>query len=46
MQGDKNNTHLVFIGGGDEGYINTLKNLVAKYSLQSFVHFETVFILL
>jgi glycosyltransferase involved in cell wall biosynthesis len=40
MQGDKNNAHLVFIGGGDEGYINTLKSLVFKHSLQSFVHFE------
>lgn len=37
---DKSNAHLVFVGGGEESYLDSLKTLVKKYSLQSFVHFE------
>ena len=36
----KLNTHLVFVGGGDERYISSLKKLTTDYSLESFVHFE------
>ena len=37
---DKSNAHLVFIGGGEKSYVESLKALVQKCSLQSFVHFE------
>lgn len=37
---DKNNTHLVFTGGGEKNYISKLKQLVNDYSLQQYVHFE------
>lgn len=36
----KQNTHLIFVGDGDENYISVLKELVSRYSLSSFVHFE------
>lgn len=37
---DKQNTHLIFVGDGDQNYISVLKELVSRYSLNSFVHFE------
>lgn len=37
---DKKHTHLVFTGDGDKKYVEELKQLVSKYSLESFVHFE------
>ena len=37
---DKQNTHLIFLGDGDENYISELKKIVNHYSLNSFVHFE------
>lgn len=37
---DKQNTHLVFIGGGEKEYIDKLKEEVSSYSLDKFIHFE------
>lgn len=37
---NKKNTHLVFIGGGDEIYITALKKIIKNYSLEQYVHFE------
>ena len=37
---EKNNTHLVFVGGGKEEYINILKKEVNSYGLNKYIHFE------
>lgn len=37
---EKQNTHLVFIGGGNPNYIDILKKEINQYSLEKFIHFE------
>ena len=36
----KEKIHLVFVGNGDNTYMAELENLVKKYSLEAYVHFE------
>lgn len=37
---DQKTTHLIFIGGGKEDYINELKEEISENSLDEFIHFE------
>ncbi len=38
----KINTHLVFVGGGEENYIKQLKETISSYLLTPYVHFESI----